>query len=122
MRSDVPILCVDNEPDSVEMTLMWLKTKGCEAISVATCEEALELFETQKFELCIVDYRMPDLTGIELCQKARQKWPTMQFILNTADVRQEVQTQAAIAGMHFLPKPTDLDLLHDVVNGIVHCT
>ena len=122
MRTDVPILCVDNDPDSVEMTLMWLKTKGYEAISVATCKEALELLETQKFELCIVDYQMPDLTGIDLCQKAHQKCPTIQFILNTGDVRQKVQTQAAIAGMHFLPKPTDLDLLYDVVNRIVPCT
>jgi CheY-like chemotaxis protein len=121
MLNNAPILCVDNDPESAKLLLVWLQTSGCEAISASSCEEAIKLFETHKFELCIVDYRMPDATGVELCQQVRQKYPTLPFILNTGDVRPQVQTEAQQAGMHFFPKPTDLDALLQVVQSIVDC-
>ncbi len=122
MFRDIPILCVDDDVDSLELTMLWLKMNGCEAMSALSGAEALKLLEKEKFELCIVDYKLPDCTGIELCKKARRKWPTMQFILNSADIRLTVQAEAATAGMHFISKPTDLDLLHRLVDSIVHCS
>ena len=122
MPTNVPVLYIDDDPDAAEIMSLWLQMSGCDAISVPNCEEALKLLEIHKFELCIVDYHLPDSTGVELCQQVRQKYPNLPFILNTGDMRQQVQTEAAQAGMHFLPKPTDLNLLLGVVKNIVPCS
>lgn len=57
---NIPILYVDNNSDSCEVTLLWLKTNGCEATSASNCAEALKMLEQNSFELFIVEYRLSD--------------------------------------------------------------
>jgi DNA-binding NtrC family response regulator len=109
----IPVLYVDNDKDSAEIILHWLEMNGCEAVSVLI---------DQKFEVCITEYLLPDCTGFELFQQARIECPGMAFILNTGDLRPVIKQEAALAGIYLLPKPTDLELLHHIVDSITHCS
>jgi DNA-binding NtrC family response regulator len=118
----IPVLYVDNDKDSAEIILHWLEMNGCEAVSVSTGAAALTLLIDQKFEVCITEYLLPDCTGFELFQQARIECPGMAFILNTGDLRPVIKQEAALAGIYLLPKPTDLELLHHIVDSITHCS
>lgn len=121
MFNDIPILCVDNDLDSLEMTLLWLKMNGCKATAVTSCEEAMQLIEVHKFDLCIIEYRLAGHSGVELCHAIRMRCPATSFILSSCDTRPKIQREAALAGMYFLAKPIDIELLHQIVSSIVHC-
>jgi DNA-binding response OmpR family regulator len=65
------VLCVDDDEDSREMLSTLLKIWQIEAKAVGTAAEALSSIQTERFDLCLLDSRLPDLDGFELCRRIR---------------------------------------------------
>jgi two-component system OmpR family response regulator len=64
-------LCVDENEDCRDMLSAALKFWRIEARAVATAKEALSLIRTERFDLYLLDARLPDLDGFELCRRMR---------------------------------------------------
>jgi CheY-like chemotaxis protein len=100
-----------------------LKLDGlrCSVKSVNNAKEALSILENESFDLYILDYRMPEVSGIELCSKIRQKdkqTPIMFFSAMSREVDRDV---AAKAGANdYLLKPNDLDRLTHTVKHLLN--
>ncbi len=63
------ILVVDDEPSTGELAAEYLRLSGFEAILCPDAESALALLRAgNRFDLAIVDKRMPGMSGIDLCQ------------------------------------------------------
>ncbi len=64
------LLYVEDDADSVELVKLMLggETDFYEIISTDSATEALALHHAEKFDLYILDYRLPDMSGIELCR------------------------------------------------------
>jgi DNA-binding response OmpR family regulator len=78
------ILVVDDE-DAVRRTLTQLFTRmGYQAAEATSGQEALEQIAAQRFDLVILDIRMPDMDGTEVLKAARPTAPNTVFILLTA--------------------------------------
>ncbi|MBN1813318.1 MAG: response regulator transcription factor [Anaerolineae bacterium] len=78
------ILVVDDEV-SIRRTLTQLFTRmGYQATEAASGQEALEQIAAQRFDLVILDIRMPDMDGTEVLRAARPAAPNTVFILLTA--------------------------------------
>ena len=72
MPSNRPrVLYVDDDEDSRFMLTTLLKLVLIEAQAVGTAEEALSLMQTESFDLCLLDSRLPDIDGFELCRRIR---------------------------------------------------
>lgn len=85
------ILIVEDEPAQVEILRYNLEKKGF-LISVATAgEEALILAEEEEPDLVILDWMLPDISGIEICRrlKARQHTKLTPVIMLTARGEEE---------------------------------
>lgn len=65
------VLCVDDDEDSRLMLTTLLKLALIEAEAVGTAEEALSLMQTERFDLCLLDSRLPVVDGFELCRRIR---------------------------------------------------
>jgi DNA-binding response OmpR family regulator len=65
------VLCVDDYEDSRLMLTTLLKLVLIEAKAVGTAAEALSLMQTERFDLCLLDSRLPDIDGFELCRRMR---------------------------------------------------
>jgi len=65
------VLCVDHDEDSRVMLTTLLRLALIEAKAVGTAAEALSSFQTERFDLCLLDSRLPDLDGFELCRRLR---------------------------------------------------
>ena len=64
------VLCVDDHHDTSEMLQMLLSEEDYEVHTAATMEEACRTGVEVEFDLYVLDKRLPDGTGVELCEDA----------------------------------------------------
>ena len=65
------VLCVDDDEDCRVMLRTLLKFGLIEAKTVGTATQALSLIQTERFDLYLMDVRLPDINGFELCRRIR---------------------------------------------------
>jgi DNA-binding response OmpR family regulator len=65
------VLYVDDDEDSRDMLSTLLGFSRIEAKAVATAAQALSLIQAERFDLYLLDSRLPDLDGFELCRRMR---------------------------------------------------
>ena len=119
MRSLSPsILYVDDNADSREVISLMLNIADnkYDVTAVDRAEKAINLIERQNYDLYILDYRLPEIDGIELCRRIR-KIDTVTPILFYSGAAYKAERERAIeAGANaYLVKPNDLDNLTDTV-------
>ena len=106
------ILCVEDDKDWCELLELMFEQTGenYQITTVSTVREALILTENISFDLYILDYALPDGTGIEICRKIRQTDQITPIMFYSAMAR-KIDVQAAIeAGANeYLIKPDDID-------------
>jgi CheY-like chemotaxis protein len=71
-----------------------LREFGYVVATAGTNAEALELAEKVKFDLFILDVRLPDGNGIELCQKVNQLQPNSPVVYHSAYASDKEQESA----------------------------
>lgn len=77
-----PILLVDDEKDNLQ-ALQRLLRGHFHVVSTTSALEALQLMGSQRFHVIVSDQRMPDMTGVELLEKAKKLSPHSTRILLT---------------------------------------
>jgi two-component system alkaline phosphatase synthesis response regulator PhoP len=66
------ILVADDESHILNVVSLKLRNAGFEVLTATDGAEALEIAQQQHPDLLITDYHMPQLSGLELCQKLKQ--------------------------------------------------
>ncbi|HYE21193.1 MAG TPA: response regulator [Tepidisphaeraceae bacterium] len=66
------ILVADDETHILAVVSLKLRNAGFTVITARDGQEALEMAQAQMPDLLITDYHMPQLSGIELCQRLKQ--------------------------------------------------
>jgi len=82
-------------------------------------EEALSILEEQEASVVLVlsDINMPGMTGLELLQHIKERYPTMMVIMITAYGDAEKHTRALTYGADgYLTKPIDFDELNETIS------
>ncbi|RJR22477.1 MAG: sigma-54-dependent Fis family transcriptional regulator [Desulfobacteraceae bacterium] len=83
MRDKQEILIVDDEAVVRRAVEKALLTKGISPRSASNGKEAMEFMGRQRFDLVLLDIRMPDMDGIELLQIIRSRYPSTEVIMIT---------------------------------------
>jgi len=80
------ILIVEDEPPLAEMLKYNIESEGFRALVATGGEEALLLVEEESPDLVILDWMLPDLSGIEVCRRLKtgQKTKALPVIMLTA--------------------------------------
>jgi CheY-like chemotaxis protein len=112
------ILVVDDELNLVLLLQAVLEQlPDCEIEIAGGGEEALQLFSEAPFDLLITDYRMPDMDGITLAARVRERYPGTAIILVTAFADEIPDPLAFHAwGGRILGKPVGIDRIRSVVS------
>jgi DNA-binding response OmpR family regulator len=115
------ILLVDDEAELVSTLAERLSFRGIEADWVTTGEDALKLVEKQRYEVAILDVKMPRISGLALKKLLEEKDPQLKFIFLTGHGSEEdFMTGTAEAGeSYYLIKPVELNLLIEKVHEII---
>jgi two-component system alkaline phosphatase synthesis response regulator PhoP len=72
MSTPKTILVADDESHILNVVSLKLTNAGYTVLTAVDGQEALELATAQRPDLLITDYHMPQLSGLELCQRLRQ--------------------------------------------------
>ena len=113
------ILCVDDHLDTSEMLKLLLADEDYEVETCGTMEEASILAQKGEFDLYVLDKRLPDGTGVELCSLLNRLTPGVPCIFYTGDAYEIHRQEALAAGADaFVAKP-DIDGLIDAVQVLL---
>jgi CheY-like chemotaxis protein len=105
-RTKARILHVDDHQDTRLIIAALLNDLGYGVMTAGSVTEALALAKEVKYDLFILDVRLPDGTGIGLCQQLRQLQPEVPVLYYSA-YGEEAEHRAAVAtcGEAYLRKP-----------------
>jgi two-component system, OmpR family, phosphate regulon response regulator PhoB len=70
-QQSATILAVDDEPEALDVLRALFMVEGYEFLQAADCAQALALITERQPDLLIVDYMMPGMSGLELCEYLR---------------------------------------------------
>lgn len=82
----------------------------------ATAAEALEVVGTQKPDVAVLDVRLPDGNGIEVCREIRSRWPDVKCLILTSFADERALLNAVVAGAsgYVLKETKTVDLVSDI--------
>jgi len=113
------ILCVDDHVDTSEMLKLLLAHEDYEVQTAGTIEEACAVARSEEFDLYVLDKRLPDGTGLELCETLNMLTPSVPCIFYTGDAYEIHRREAIQAGAaDFIAKP-NLDRLIEAVHRLL---
>lgn len=108
MNQDAKILIVDDEEDIVEFLQYNLEKEGYTVKSALNGKDAIEMAKSFLPELIVLDIMMPELDGIEVCEKLRADPTFKDTIIAFLTARSESFTQITaleMGGDDFINKP-----------------
>jgi DNA-binding response OmpR family regulator len=115
------ILHVDDDPDIRLLIAGSLSEFGYIVATAGTVAEALQLAKSIPFNLCILDVRLPDGTGIELCQQLRRLQPGVPIVYYSAYTDESAQREAlSKCGDAYLKKPLSMGELEKTLSELLN--
>jgi two-component system sensor histidine kinase/response regulator len=106
------ILVVDDQPINVQLLKRKLEREGIRVIAAYNGIEALEAVRKDKPDLILLDVMMPDMDGIEVCQRLQSNEDTrgIPVIFITARTTKESKLEGlGVGAVDYITKPIDLD-------------
>jgi|GEM_PF-1687262 len=114
------ILLVDDEKAITFGLKKFLESKGHKVSTSLRGKEGLEIFRKGRFDLVLSDITIPDMDGIELIKKVKEKDPQAKIIVITGHLQKEKEEKARQAGAdEVLIKPFKNELLYQTISKIV---
>jgi CheY-like chemotaxis protein len=110
--STARILVVDDQPINVQLLKRKLERSGLDVSTANNGLEALEQVRLHKPDLILLDLMMPDMDGIEVCQRLQASSETraIPVIFVTARTTKESKLEGlAVGAVDYITKPIDLD-------------
>ena len=115
------ILVVDDNTINQLVTKKIIEKNNYKCTLVNSGMEALEILETEIFDIILMDINMPLMNGFETTKRLRQKGITTPVIALTAFDKEEIMEEALSAGMNdIIIKPFEPVLLFKTVNQLLY--
>lgn len=106
------ILVVDDQPINVQLLKRKLEREGIDVVTAYSGQEALDAVSATKPDLILLDVMMPDMDGIEVCQRlqSREVTRSIPVIFITARSSKEGKLEGlGVGAVDYITKPIDLD-------------
>ena len=126
MPDSYRILIVDDDLDILANLSDILTELGYDIITAASGQEALERLseadaeDVQQLDLCLLDFKMPGMDGVELLEKIHERRPDVPAIMVTAYAGEDGDRRALEAGTwKVMRKPVDVRLLIGMIGQAI---
>ena len=112
------VLVIDDEPDIRELLEITLIRMGLDVVCAEDYTRATRFLQTQTFDFCLTDMKLPDGDGISLVEYIQQNIPNLPVAVITAHGNMELAIKAMKAGAYdFVSKPVSLDKLRNLIES-----
>ena len=119
MTEKCHILYVDDHEDSAVMFQKLLSLSDYEVTTAATMEQALDLAQHNEYDLFVLDRRLPDGMGADLCVQLKRLRPGVPVILYSGDAYEIHRLEGLAAGADAYVSKPHIDKLVAAVQDIL---
>ena len=79
------ILLVDDDGEVRDVVSAMLEAVGFAITTARSGEEGLGMLERARFDLVVLDWTLPGMSGLDLCRAVRGRWPKLPVLFLTAN-------------------------------------
>jgi len=114
------ILIIDDEKSQREILSGFLSKKGYKVYAAESGPQGLKIVKDQAIDIILSDFKMPEMTGIEILEQVSLINPEISFVIITAYGTVENAVKAMQLGaIDYISKPVNLDELEILLDRIV---
>ncbi|EEK58891.1 hypothetical protein bcere0005_54300 [Bacillus cereus 172560W] len=99
------VLIVEDEREIADLVELYLKNENYTVFKYYTAKEALECIDKNVLDLAILDIMLPDVSGLTICQKIRDKHTYPIIMLTAKDTEVDKITGLTIGADDYITKP-----------------
>ena len=104
------LLFVDDEEELVSAVVERLELRGIDAVGVTSGDEALHRLREERFDVVVIDVRMPGIGGIDVLRTVNRRHPEVKVILMTGHgSAEDSEIGRRLGAIAYLQKPVDLE-------------
>lgn len=120
MSKQFEILVIDDEEQMLDALKLNLEQLGYGVTAAKTGEEGIALFSNKDIDLVLTDLQLPDMEGIEVLRKIKEKQPSIEVIIISGYGSVSKAVEATKAGaFHFVEKPFEFDALQILIERAI---
>ena len=120
MTSRTSILVVDDEKIVRDSLTKWFLEDGYRVGAAENGSEAIRQMQAQRWDIILLDIKMPGMDGMELQQRIREIDPLATIIFITAHASVDTAVQALKMGaFDYVTKPVDPDYLSHLISNAI---
>ena len=112
------ILCVDDEPQVLQLLKGWLGGGGYAVLTAGSGAEALQTIRNTLPDLILLDILMPDMDGYAVCARLQEDAGTAQIpviFVTGLDGEQDKARALAVGGVDYVQKPFEQQALLNTI-------
>ena len=119
LQKNTKVLVVDDHELSRDMFCKLLTSAGYAVRAAADGMNAIRHMEETRFDIVLTDLSMPQMDGLELLTKIRDRWPDSRVVLHSNQLTWRVARLARVEGAYAcLPKSDDtIQLLKTIASA-----
>jgi two-component system response regulator VanR len=99
------ILIADDEREIADLVEVFLKNEDYTVFKFYTAHEALDCISSTELDLAVLDIMMPDISGLEICQKIRENHTYPIIMLTAKDSETDKITGLTFGADDYVTKP-----------------
>jgi two-component system KDP operon response regulator KdpE len=119
MNNEPLVLAVDDEPGVLRLIKLELATQGLRVITATDGEEGLRMAEQQRPDLIVLDIMMPDISGLEVMRRLRERSSVPIILLTAKDHDQDKVRGLDLGADDYLIKPFNPEELSARVRAVL---
>jgi DNA-binding NtrC family response regulator len=110
--SKTKVLVIDDDESMLELAEFHLRAAGFESVRAQTGQRGIELIESDRFDVVLIDLNLPDKDGIEVMRRLKELSPDTEIIMITGYGSVTKAVEATKAGaFYFVEKPVEFEEL-----------
>ncbi len=110
------LLVVDDEPEICDFLKSFFEDRDFDVQTALSGERALELVETFKPQVMLLDIKMGSVDGISVLRKVKEKNPKTKVIMVTAlETTEKIEEAMRLGADNYITKPLSLEYLENDV-------
>lgn len=102
---DEKILIVDDEKEIADLVALFLESEGYTVFKFYNAVDALACIEKEVLDLAILDIMLPDINGLQICRKIREKYCYPVIMLTAKGEEVDKITGLTLGADDYITKP-----------------
>ena len=99
------ILIVDDEREIADLVELYLENDNYTVFKFYSAQEALECIDKTELDLAILDIMLPEISGLSICQRIREKHNYPIIMLTAKDSETDKITGLTLGADDYITKP-----------------